>query len=82
MKALIIPILILSFFVEWTPEEKQQAKSNIDDSQMSPDEKDVLYYINLVRINPKKYAPEFPIKVLFELFRIRKNNIGKTKAAK
>ena len=58
MKALIIPILILSFFVEWTPEEKQQAKSNIDDSQMSPDEKDVLYYINLVRINPKKFESE------------------------
>ena len=58
MKSFIIPILILSFFTDWTSEEKQQAKSNIDNSKMSSDEKNVLYYINLVRINPKKFENE------------------------
>lgn len=55
MKAFIVPILILSFFSNWTPQEKEKAKANCFGSKMSSDEQNILYYMNLARINPKKF---------------------------
>ena len=44
--------------MDWTPQEIKKAKANSLDSKMSSDEQNVLYFINLARINPKKFETE------------------------
>ena len=59
MKLAIITTLLLSSILSgWTTEEQLKARSNGSSSQMSDIEKDVLYYINLARINPSKFEKE------------------------
>jgi len=59
MKLAIITTLLLgSILSGWTPEEQLKARSNGTSSHMSEIEKDVLYYINLARINPSKFEKE------------------------
>lgn len=58
MKSVFLACLILLSTPEWTSEEKTNAIANSKSSKMSEIEKDVFYFINLVRINPKKFKNE------------------------
>lgn len=59
MKLFLLSIfLISSLNNDWTSEEKLKATSNSAESKMSAIEKEVMYYINLVRINPSKFEKE------------------------
>lgn len=54
--------IFLSFIIlistAWTADEQLKAKANIESSKMNRTERDVMYYINLVLINPKKFNTE------------------------
>ena len=58
MKVFILTIFLLSLLSDWTPQEKEKAEANSINSKMSLNEKSVFYYINLIRINPKKFEAE------------------------
>ena len=54
LKFLLISIFLFSA-TNWTEEEKKTALVNLKESGLTQTEKDVIYYINLVRINPQKF---------------------------
>tara|TARA_B100000676_G_C17927755_1_gene759095 strand:+ start:386 stop:997 length:612 start_codon:yes stop_codon:yes gene_type:complete len=58
MNPFIIGFIALSCWFDWTVKEKETAKVNCDFSLMSSKEKNILYYINLARINPEKFETE------------------------
>ncbi len=49
---------LLIIATNWTNDEQIKAKSNIASSEMTQIEQDVIYYMNLVRINPAKFKTE------------------------
>lgn len=66
MKSVFLALALLFSVNDWTPQEQQLAKSNSRQSKMSSIEQDVLFYLNLARINPKKFKKEVLIPYLKE----------------
>ena len=58
MKIYLLLFFLLSLPADWTSVEIEKAKANTRNSKMSSEERDVLFYINLVRINPSKFEKE------------------------
>ena len=87
MKTLFLSFFITAFIaLDWTPEEQKLAKANVSNSKMSQKEKDVLYYMNLARINPSKFEKEVLNPYLKESRKFKpkyvktlKNELRKTK---
>jgi len=54
LKVLLISFSLLSA-TNWTDEERKTALVNLKESGLTQTEKEVIYYINLARINPQKF---------------------------
>lgn len=65
MNGIVLSFLLL-IATSWTAEEQLKARTNATTSKMDQIEQDVLYYINLVRINPEKFNTEVLIPYLKE----------------